>query len=364
MTDAFPGPYDPGMAADISFRAERHAASFLDPRAGFDLARSDIEVRFDPLTGRASRLLSPRGVIEVAPADAPERPTGEHQDAGPASAPCIFCAPNVFDVTPKSALLSGGRHAVGEAFLFPNLFPYAKESAVCVYSTTHDVDLLSFDERRLADALRATRDFVHLATRAHGPDIHPAVFGNYQRPAGSSVAHPHLQAIADPVPLTVARERADGVEAYARATGRRWFDDLAAAEREAGRGIARLNCFDWIAPFAPRGSWHVQAIGHANRALEEQSDHELEDLADGLVRIFRTYRTVGVRSLNLLMVAGSAGDDPSRRFPPVLDILARQTPGPEARNDVTALEILGGEPGIDVPPESVADHARPFFAEL
>lgn len=343
------------MGGDIEFRSERHQSTFFDPRDEFARRTSDVEVRFDPLTGRTARLFPPRGVLDLSPvSDEPSSGAGS----------CLFCAPRVLDVTPRSPLLAQGRHAVGEAYLFPNLFPYALESAVCVFTTSHDVDLLSFDERRIADALRACRDFLHLAVRAHGPDLHATILGNYRRPAGSSVAHPHIQALADPVPLEVTRRTSDGVRQYAARTGRTFHTDLVEAEFTAGRGVARLPVFDWIAPFCPLGSFHVEAIGHEPIPLEELSDHAIEDLADGVVRVFRAYRDAGVAALNLLFDASAAHEPPERRFPPTLRIVARQTERAGYRSEQTALEVLAAEPGVDTAPERVAAALRPHFADI
>ncbi len=341
----------------IDFRSERYASEFFDPRVGFERRTSDIEVRIDPLTGRTARLYPPRGLLDLTAAEEATPP--------PAPAvPCFFCAPLVFEMTPRSPLLAKGRHAVGEAFLFPNLFPYTLESAVCVFTTSHDLDLLAYDDRRIADALRACRDFLHLAVRAHPPGLHTTILSNLRRSAGSSIAHPHVQALADPSPLDATRRTADGVAAYAARTGRRFHEDLVAAEFEAARGIARLRTFDWIAPFCPLGPYHVEAVGREPRALEELADHEIEDLADGLVRVFRGYRRVGVTALNLLFEAGASHTSDDRRFPPVLRVVARPHESGSYRSDRTALEVLGHEPGLDTRPEEVAESLRPEFADI
>ncbi|MFG0320038.1 MAG: hypothetical protein ACF8XB_22390 [Planctomycetota bacterium JB042] len=339
----------------IEFRSDRYASEFLDPRVGFERRTSEIEVRTDPLTGRTARFGPPRGSLDLAPA-APEA-TESAADA------CLFCAPLVFEKTPRSPLLAKGRHAVGEAFLFPNLFPSTLESAVCVFTTSHDLDLLAYDERRIADALRACRDFLHLAVRAHPPGLHTTILARH-RSADPGIAHPHLRALADPSPLDSTRTTADGVAAYAARTGRRFHEDLVSAEFEAERGLARLRTFDWIVPFCPLGPLHVEAVGREPRALEELADHDLEDLADGLVRVFRGCRRAGVGTLDLRFQAGASHDTDDRRFPPVLEVIARSEGRGGLPDGRPPMDARGPARTLATRPERVAELLRPPFADI
>ena len=278
---------------------------------------------------------------------------------------CLFCAPKVLEVTPRSPLLGeSGRLASGEAFLFPNLFPFGLESAVCVYTTKHDLDLLNYAETRVIDAVRVCRDFCRIAVRSHAEPLCTAIYGNYMPPSGSSVEHPHLQVLADPEPLNLARRTALGVERYHGRTGRSYFEELVKAEEDGGRMIARLRHFDWFAPFAPMGVMHLQAVGREPLALEEMQDHLIDDLVDGLLRAFRYYLTQDIDSFNLILFGSATADPVERRFPLQMHAVVRQRLLPHYRSDATALEHLYGEPGIDVSPEVVARQARDAFADI
>ena len=254
--------------------------------------------------------------------------------------------------------------AVGEALLFPNLYPFGLESAVCVYATTHDLELLEFSDVRVIDALRACRDFCHLTTRKHAVPLHTAIYSNYLSPSGSSIDHPHLQVLADPEALTLVRLTADGVERYQSRTGGRFFEDLVDSEEQAGRLVARLRHFDWIAPFAPLGMMHLQAVGRGPLSVEELTDHLIEDLVDGLLRTFRYYRSQEIESLNLILFGSPRSEPEERRFPLQLHAVVRPLVQPYYRNDATALEHLYGELGIDLAPEGVARDARKAFSDI
>lgn len=347
------------MPSSIEFEARSVTATFLDPRLGFAPRERTIDLRRDPLTDRTVRILPPRRLPHPPPAGVPAPAAADAER-------CPFCAPRVFEVTPRSHLLEpSGRLAVGEAFLFPNLHPYGLESAVCLFSTSHDLRLFDFDERRIADALRACRDYAHQAVRRHGAGAHAAVAGNYLPAIGSSsIPHPHLQVVVDPTPVTLSRHVADGVERYRVRTGRPFHPDLVEAESAAGRHVARTRRFDWIAPFAPLGTLHLQAVGRTPAALEELTDDTLEDLADGVVRAFRYYAGRRAEGLHLALVTPPAGAAEARSFPPLLNLVGRSGAEAHDRNDATALARLFGETAVDVPPELVAREAKTCFRDI
>lgn len=348
------------MSSDIQFNRRHVTSRFLDPRLDFDPGETETEVREDPLTGRTTRILTPRGILARRP------PGGEPVEAILGSGEnCLFCAPRVLNETPRSTfLVPHGRLQVGEALLFPNLFPIGLESAVCVYTATHDTRLFEFSDQRIADALRACRDFCHLAIREHGEALHSALYANFLSPSGSSVVHPHVQVLVDPVALAWAAETADGVERYRARTGRDFCADLVEAEDTEGRLIAGLRHFDWIAPFAPMGVHHIHAIGRQPLAIEEIPDHLLEDLAEGLVRVFRYYRSVGIESCNLILFGSASNGPPERSHPLQLHVVARGPLLAHGRNDATALERLFLEACVDVTPEQVAAEARRAFDDI
>lgn len=348
------------MSSPIQFNRRQITSRFLDPRLDFDPGETPIEVREDPLTGRTTRILTARGILaRRSPADEPlDEVLGSGEN-------CLFCAPRVQNETPRSTfLVPDGRLSVGEAFLFPNLFPIGLESAVCVYTTTHDTSLFEFSDQRIADALRACRDFCHLAIREHGEPLYSALYANHLSPSGSSVVHPHMQVLVDPVSLAWAAETGDGVERYRARTGREFFADLVKAEAEQQRGIAELHHFDWIAPFAPKGVHHIHAVGRQPLAVETMPDHIIEDLADGLVRVFRYYRSAGIESCNLILFGSPKNGPQERAHPLQLHVVARGPLLRHGRNDSTALERLFLEAGVDVAPEQVAAEARRAFDDI
>ena len=105
-------------------------AEILDPTRDFAVQRTEVEVRWDPLTGHTSRVLGvPRGLMPPNEEDleAIARKTADG---------CPFCGDRLEARTPRfpADLHPDGRMRRGQAVLFPNLFAYSRFSAVSVYS--------------------------------------------------------------------------------------------------------------------------------------------------------------------------------------------------------------------------------------
>src|ERR687885_2810270 len=105
-------------------------SEILHPAHGYERRQGRVEVRWDPLTGYAARLvesptsLLPRSDFDLAAYGAETQ------------AHCFFCAPRVEEVTPKlpPELYPEGRIRRGQALLFPNLMTYSQYSSVSIYS--------------------------------------------------------------------------------------------------------------------------------------------------------------------------------------------------------------------------------------
>ena len=120
------------LTIDRTMELERRVlhAEILDPTRDFAVQRTEVEVRWDPLTGHTSRVLGvPRGLMPPNEEDleAIARKTADG---------CPFCGDRLEARTPRfpADLHPEGRMRRGQAVLFPNLFAYSRFSAVSVYS--------------------------------------------------------------------------------------------------------------------------------------------------------------------------------------------------------------------------------------
>jgi galactose-1-phosphate uridylyltransferase len=332
----------------IDFRHERFTAELLDPRKGFEPACTEVEVRWDPLTGQSCRLL-PSGSMPPPAAQDLEalaersRPT------------CPFCAERVEHETPRfpEAVLPGGRIRVGEALLFPNLLPYSKWSSVSVYSPErHVLRLEQLTPSLVADNLAAQVEFARAVLAYDPTSVWISINANQLPPSGSSIFHPHLQGAAHPVPTTAQR-----VFAELDADRVRRYVEL---ERAAGeRFIASLGPVDWLASFAPGGLGEIRGVVSGAGSTADLDRQRITSLASGLSAVFRLYARLGFQSFNVATHGVAAGArDPML----VLRVVARGTFGPLERSDVMWSECLHGEVATDLRPERVTELARDLFA--
>lgn len=169
----------------MELRAEEVKVEILHPASGFEPTVTQLEVRWDPLTGDTSRVLPPSGLLSP-----------QHDDLAPLAvetqAQCPFCSDRIETAVPRfpPGILPEGRVRVGEAVLFPNLSPQSQYSSVSVYSPErHFLILNQLTPRLVADNL-ATQVAFDRAVLASDPRASWAsVNANHLLPSGSSIFH-------------------------------------------------------------------------------------------------------------------------------------------------------------------------------
>jgi galactose-1-phosphate uridylyltransferase len=240
-----------------------------------------------------------------------------------------------------------GRIRVGEALLFPNLVPYAKWSSVSVYSPArHVLRLDELSPQFIGDNVSAQVEFGR-AVRAHDPASRfVSINANHLPPSGSSMFHPHLQGVANPVPTTTHRVLAELSAERLR--------DYLNVEREAGeRIVASLDDTTWLAAFAPSGLAELRALVPDAGSAVDLDRGRIAAVAAGISAVLRIYAQLGFQSFNLAM--HEAADFVMVR------VVARATFGPLHRSDTMWSEHLQSETVTDLSPERVAELARQAF---
>lgn len=345
----------------VAFERTRSTVAILDPGLGFAERRCEVEVRRDPLLGDTS--------VHNPTLRAKSGFFGENDEAlvarlvAESAGSCIFCGDRLREATARypEALLPGGRIAVGEATLLPNLFAQGAHHPVVVISRAHFLRLDEFAPALLADALAAGRAFLREVARRDPAAAFASVNANYLFPAGASVVHPHLQLLATPLPYSWHARLLAAARAHRERHGTLYHDDLVLEERRLGeRLVARTGDWDWIAAFSPIGSNEIQAVHAGAGDVAALTDGDLRDLAAGLSRVLAFHGSRGHLSFNwsLLGAAGEAGA--AARC--TLRVVTRQNLCPNYRNDDYFLQKLLQTELIATLPEELAGDARAFFA--
>jgi UDPglucose--hexose-1-phosphate uridylyltransferase len=321
----------------------------LHPGHGFEPRQGQVEVRWDPLTGHSSRLVT---------SGAPLLPRSDFDLAAFAAetqASCFFCGPRVEQVTPKlpPAIHPEGRIKRNQALLFPNLMTYSQYSSVSIYSRDlHFLPLERMTGRLVADNLGVQVDFIEAVMRFDAQATWASINANHMLPSGSSLFHPHLQSSVDPVPSTMQKLLSE-VEAE------RFRDYLETEKRLGERYLGSTGAAEWLVSFAPQGFNEVRALLPGMASPAQLSSQHLEELGEGIARVLNTYGELGFQSFNLAIFGA----------PPALDgymlnlrLVCRSNLQPLYRSDVTYFERLHWQAMVDGSPEMLAKRARERFS--
>ncbi len=330
-----------------------------NPLLNGELDTQEIEIREDPLTGTQSvfnaRLEdkvamffgeSDQALIEKLARESEER--------------CFLCGDRWQEMTPTypAAQLPEGRIQVGEAVLFPNLFPAAQVHAVIRVGARHYVPLAEFDAAPVEEAFRAA---LALARSLHERDRsvnYLTVNANYLGPAGASIAHPHFQVVGGDLPFTYLDTVFPAARRYFNANGSCYWVDLLEQERKAGeRYIGATGPVEWLTSFSPQGTNEVVGLLPRRTNLLELDEADLEGLARGLVDVLHGYADMGVSTFNFAVYSGPLdnSDEALRCF---VRIISRQNLYENYRTDDFFLQKLLRNELILTTPEALARKLR------
>ena len=338
----------------ITFRKEILEARLLNPLKNFELDTKIAEIRYDPLTGRTSR------IVERFAPHVPKKP--DITDLIEKTRNCFFCAEKVEKVTPKilPEISLEERIKVGEAVLFPNLTAYGKYSGVCIFSKEHFIELGDMTPELVANNLKASQRYVQLVA-AFDPSVqYCSINSNYLPPAGSSILHPHTQSTIDPVPTNVQREMVNCSQAYYEENRSVfWLDLVKAEKKENARYLGAIGSTAWITSFAPLGFHEVQGIVLTQSSLAQLSSSEVEDVATGISRVLKYYSDKNFNSFNLAIYSGPMGGSDSFRVS--VRLINRFNFEPYYLSDANFFERLHLEGIADEKPEETASELRKYF---
>ena len=350
------------MKEKIQFRKHFQQSSFHNPMLGGELDIQELEIRRDPLTGRQSVFnanLEDKAALLFPPSDLVliERLARESE------ARCFLCGDQWKESTPRypEAIVPGGRVEVGEAVLFPNLFPVSQVHAVIRVGSSHYLPLQDLSSSLIEEAFQALRTFVEHLFQADAGLRYLTLNGNYLGPAGASVHHPHFQVLGSDLPWTHLEELLACSAAYRTEHDACYWTHLVEAEQKLGvRFIARKGGVSWITSFSPQGTNEVLGILTEKRDLLEMEEQDFADLAEGFAAVLRGYAARGISTFNFTLYSGPLGasDDAFRCF---LRVISRQNVSENYRTDDYFLQKLLRNELILTPPESLATALRSAF---
>jgi len=345
------------------FEIAAEEAQFHSPLLGGALHTERIQRRTDPLTGQVvlcAESLKTKTQIFLGPTD-----HGLLEAMARETRPgCFFCPERVETMTPRypDNLIAGGRVRSGESVLFPNLFPLARIHAVAVAGREHYVPLGKWDAKTISDTFRVCLTLIGAVARKDASIAALTVNCNFLFPAGASLVHPHFQVFGGTgISSGLRRQFLLEQEFYLR-QGQAFLSALTDEERQRGeRYIGATGGCHWLAAFAPSGTNEMLGVFPELAALTELGDVEINDLAQGLVRLLRFYSDRGYSSFNFSLSAGLLHERaPWSRVR--LRLITRQNAAVAYRSDDYFLQKLLGDELVLEQPEDLASAARSYLA--
>lgn len=346
----------------MEFACEKRTARLRSPLKNFELDEQLVEHRRDPLTGRESIVLRGRRDYVNRYFRTDEQLLSEIAQRTRES--CPFCPEKAAKSTPRfpAELVPEGSIQVGEARTFPSLFAHSEFNAVTVITNSHYLRPSELVTRVLVDALEASTRYLSIVHQKNPKVRYGAVLMNCLPPAGSTVVHPHMQALASDHAFNMLAEVDEKAREYWDAHGSNYWKDLVNEEKtRKERYLGSLGDSDWVMAYSPIGSDETWGIACNSADLTNIPKGTLSNLAEGLSRILKCYDMLGVRSFNVVIFSSPFGEA-SRHGSIVLKVASRYGFQSQNVNDVWGLRYFLDEGEVFDSPEDVATELRRYFA--
>ena len=281
-----------------------------------------VEVRWDEIFERYCRIIDRVG-LEL---------TKQEDFSHKIKEPCIFCSRrNLAKFDEKFEMEKENENA----FIFPNINPYAKYSSV-VALKKHYLQLNEFSPKMIEDMLHLSFGYIEAVKKMDGI-AYVSINSNYLMPAGASILHPHAQVVADEHPTSYMKKIA----------GNEVFHDYIMEELKSERYIKRIGKVYLFAPFAPFGFNEVFG-------LVEEID--IKDIAKAISLILSYFHSIKRNTFNFSIYYSLNND-----FPMHFRIITRQNMAAYYRNDAMFFERLHMETILEKKPEEIAKEIKEFL---
>jgi galactose-1-phosphate uridylyltransferase len=337
---------------EIKFERFHLQSDLRSPLKGFETISVPTEVRIDPLTKRRSRIItwgpSSQGKFDFS--KMVEESKG-----------CFFCPENVLQKTPQftKEIVPEGRVCIGRAVGFPNLNPVGSYGSVVVLCQEHFLNLNQFTREIYEEGLSAGIEIIRRTMVFDSDTRYWQISQNFLLPGGSTVLHPHLQVIGDPIPTNEMEWLLEASSSYTQRNGTPYWSDLIQIEKELGkRYITQIGKVHWFVSFAPIGFNEVCGSVEGHGSVTTLGKEEVVSLAQGIISTLKYYSEKGLDSFNFSIY--SISDEAHHQL--LIRIISRTPLQPYYMNDWTSFEVLHSELTSHIIPEELCLEIRPHFA--
>lgn len=350
------------MTDKIRFVKHIQTSTIHNPMMNNDLDTQELEIRRDPLTGSQS-VFNPVLEDKVAMFFGKNDMALIEKMAEESKSRCFLCEDRWKEMTPTYPvdLVPTGRIQVGQAVLFPNIFPAAQIHAVIRVGEEHYVPLADFDPIPVQDAFLTCLELTKILAVKDDSVNFLTINGNYLGPAGASIAHPHFQVMGGDLPFSYLEKTLNLSRQYFKAHKSCYWTDLVELEKSnRERYIGTTGPASWLASYSPTGTNEIIGVLPERTRFTEMDENDLEGVAKGLVNVLRGYADMGVSTFNFSLYSGPINekDDSFRCF---IRIISRQNVYENYRTDDYFLQKLLRNELILTRPEVLAMNLSKHF---
>ena len=345
----------------LSLRKDIRKARLFNPMRGFEMEEQVLERRFDPLTGLSTFVVKGRFQYVEKYFNTDKQLLERLIKTSKSN--CPFCPERIELATPKfpKDVADDGRIKVGNCVAFPSLYAHSDFNAIVVLGPKHFAYPKELGADTLAEGLEAGLKALKAAYGA-SPDLaYGTIIMSYLPSAGSSIIHPHMQALASNAPFNHQRLLLIKSYEYYIQTSRNYWVQLIEHEKKAQERLIREgNYLTWIAPFAPLRSFEVWGVLKEPLTPTELVSRHLAELADGLSKILAYYEDRGILCMNFALILPRFGTS-QEYFNPQIRVCARFGLIQPFISDFWALATLLHETEVVESPEDYAAELRKYF---
>lgn len=337
-------------------------SKFYNPLKNFKLDSHLIEIRKDPLTSRRTR-------INIQRSSRPKQESINNKEVNEilreSGKDCMFCKRNIESRTPKffEKIISHDRIKCGQCVLFPNLFPFGRYHAVGILSERHITGISEVSFENFRDCFEACIGFFNRINEMDPTYVYPLISLNFLQPSGSSIVHPHVQALIEKEPYGETNSLIEESHSYYEKNSRNYWKDLFQIEKmNESRYIGKIGCVEYIASFAPRNNNEVIGVIFSdNSYITELKREEIKDLSLSLSKLFKAFSKIGLNSFNMSLHSGPINRSISDYFSIIIKIISRPLLKAFYTNDKGFMEVILDEPVISSLPEKTATSLKKYF---
>jgi UDPglucose--hexose-1-phosphate uridylyltransferase len=336
---------------EIKFERIHLQSDLCSPLKGFESISVPTEVRIDPLTKRRSRIIT-WGL--------PIKGKFDFSQMREESKGCFFCPENIFLKTPQfiKEIVPEGRIMIGKAIGFPNLNPVGTYGSVVVLCPEHFLYLNQFTPQIYEEGLWVAIEIIRKTT-IFDPNIRFwQISQNFLLPGGSTLLHPHLQVIGDPIPTNEMEWLLGASLSYHQRNKTLYWNDLIQIEKGLEkRYITNIGKVHWFVSFAPIGFNEVCGSVEGHGSMTTLGKEEVASLAKGIVSTLKYYDDKNLNSFNFSIY--SISNEMSYQL--LIRIISRTPIQPYYLNDWTSFEVLQSELTSNIIPEELCREIKPYF---